>query len=257
MLPVQNMHRNDNRKTGSPPFKRWHGICNSSAMNNTIYLNTSSPVLEMELTASLEDFQVQTFSLRDDEMKILACPSPRLWIVEINPRNLRGLLFVKNLIEERGEPVIVLSWENSGPVREECYLMGVDDFVEQPWYPRVIAMRVRAVLGRRHAAEGEKDEIQWFYEGTEFALDKDKHRLRVNGENVELTPSQWNLFSTLAVHGNRAVSREYLLNECLAQGNRKTRTLDNHMKNLRQSIGSSELIETVRGYGYRLRGEAS
>ncbi|MDC7222942.1 MAG: response regulator transcription factor [Spirochaetales bacterium] len=201
-------------------------------------------------------YSFKSFSLEKDESYILSCPAPTLWVVEVDPKDLKSLLLIKKLVGRRNESVLVLSREKSFPFRSECYQMGVDDFVEEPWFPRVIALRIEAIFRRRSLCEKDKTEIKWFYEGMQYQLDLDHHHLTIDGKDVDLTPSQWNLFSALILHGNRAVSREYLLSECLSLGNRKTRTLDNHMKNLRHNIGSGEMIETVRGYGYRLKGEA-
>jgi len=241
------------RPLGSPVC--WHGYCKLLSMGKTIYMNTANPVIERELISLMGDFQIRTFSLPRDSEGIFVCASPSLWLVEINPSYLKGLFFVKRLIEEKDEPVVVLSRDNPGLVRDECYAMGVDDFVEEPWYPRVIVLRIAAALKRRGLEEEDTLPVKWTCGESSFRLDRKNRRLLVDGEDILLTPSQWNLFNTLMANANRVVSREILLEECLEQGNRKTRTLDNHMKNLRKKIGP-EVIDTVRGYGYRLRGEA-
>jgi DNA-binding response OmpR family regulator len=220
-----------------------------------IYIDTSRAFIERELSKTLKDYSVQSFSVIREGRDLLGGASPFLWIIEISPDYPESLLFIHYIVEERKEPLIVLCRERSSSLKAQCYLLGVDDYVEEPWYPQVIVHRIEAVLKRRGMGEARAAKTNWCYKENRLCLDRGNRRLTVNSREVSLTPSQWEIFQTLVDNENRAVSREYLLNECLPQGKKMTRALDNHMKNLRQNIGIEELIETVRGYGYRLQGE--
>ncbi|MDC7220118.1 MAG: winged helix-turn-helix domain-containing protein [Spirochaetales bacterium] len=222
-------------------------------MNKNIFWDINNNRFVNGLSALMMKYEWERvpFSPREEGQ----CP-PLLWLVEIDKGNMEKLVLMRKAVKEGRQPIIVFSKEKSFPLREECYRMGIDDYVEFPWSPPVVARRVESVLRRRFADSGKGGGLTWHHDGVVYRLDEGDHRLLVNDKEVELTPSQWNLFNSLILHGTSVVSRDYLCNHCLFHEGSKTRTLDNHMKNLRQNIGASDLIETVRGFGYRLRGEA-
>jgi two-component system phosphate regulon response regulator PhoB len=125
---------------------------------------------------------------------------------------------------------------------------GADDYVTKPFSPREIMLRIRAILRR-----GEKPEETLHAGG--ISIDPARHQVRVNGKRVHLTSLEFKLLRTLMQRHGRVQDRDKLLNEVWGyESVIDTRTVDTHVRRLREKLGKAgDIIETVRGFGYRLR----
>lgn len=125
---------------------------------------------------------------------------------------------------------------------------GADDYVTKPFSPREVMLRIRAVLRR-----GEKPE-ETLRAGS-ISVDPARHQVRVNGKLVHLTSLEFKLLRTLIQRRGRVQDRDRLLNEVWGYESAiDTRTVDTHVRRLREKLGKAgDAIETVRGFGYRLR----
>lgn len=127
--------------------------------------------------------------------------------------------------------------------------VGADDYVTKPFSVRELTLRVGALL-RRGTKEAPSTEIRL----GPILLDVERHRVEVRGEEVTLTALEFRLLHTLLTRQGRVQSRERLLEDVWEMhGDITTRTVDTHVKRLREKLGpASRLIETVRGVGYRI-----
>ena len=125
---------------------------------------------------------------------------------------------------------------------------GADDYVTKPFSPREIVLRIRAILRR-----GEKPEES--LKAGPIAIDPARHEVRVNGKQIHLTSLEFKLLRTLIQRRGRVQDRDRLLNEVWGyESVIDTRTVDTHVRRLREKLGKAgNVIETVRGFGYRLR----
>ena len=125
---------------------------------------------------------------------------------------------------------------------------GADDYVTKPFSPREVMLRIRAVLRR-----GEKPD-ETLRAGS-ISIDPARHQVRVNGKLVHLTSLEFKLLRTLTQRRGRVQDRDRLLNEVWGyESVIDTRTVDTHVRRLREKLGKAgDAIETVRGFGYRLR----
>jgi DNA-binding response OmpR family regulator len=137
-------------------------------------------------------------------------------------------------------------------VEEEDRLMGLeigaDDYVTKPYSPREVVARVKVVLRRAGSAAVHTRRLQL----SDLEIDLDEHIVRRTGQIVELTPTEFNLLSTMAAQPGRAFSRLQLLEA--VQGTTYEgyeRTIDAHIKNLRAKL-QGNYIQTVFGVGYRI-----
>jgi len=128
--------------------------------------------------------------------------------------------------------------------------LGADDYIAKPFSPREVVARLRAVLRR---SQGTLRHARRFSIGP-LEIDLDAFEARCDGTPLSLSPTQLRVLGTLAERPNRAFQRGELL-EALQDPAADSRTVDAHVKNLRQRLGAcADRLETVRGVGYRLRG---
>ena len=131
--------------------------------------------------------------------------------------------------------------------------LGADDYVVKPFSVRELSLRVQAVLMRSQASAaslaGDADVVFG-----RLRVDRGAHRAWVDGEEVALTPLEMKLLWTLYERRGRVQSRGTLLDEVWeASPENNTRTVDTHVKRLREKLGpAGAYVETVRGIGYRL-----
>jgi two-component system phosphate regulon response regulator PhoB len=131
---------------------------------------------------------------------------------------------------------------------------GADDYVVKPYSMRVLLERVRALHRRRTAAEADepKDEV---VEHSGIRVDNRRHQAFVNDAPLELTRSEFRLLQTLITQPGRAFDRSELIENALSEDTLVLeRTIDVHIRAIRRKLGDlADLIETVRGVGYRFR----
>jgi two-component system alkaline phosphatase synthesis response regulator PhoP len=134
--------------------------------------------------------------------------------------------------------------------------LGADDYVVKPFNPREVVARVRAVLRR---ARGEPV-CSRLIQTCGLTIDLDAHQAEVNGQPMKLTPTEFGLLQALAEQPGNALTRLELIEKGLGFSYEGLeRTVDSHIKNLRRKLdaagGTGDMIETVFGIGYRLKGE--
>jgi len=152
-------------------------------------------------------------------------------------------------------PIIMLTARGEESDRIRGFDTGADDYVTKPFSPRALVARVGAVLRRvRPALAGE----QLAY--ADLEMDVAAHRVRRNGEQVTLGPTEFRLLKHFLEHPGRVFSRERLLDAVWSHDpDIDTRTVDVHVRRLRQALnfnGHPDLIRTVRSAGYSLDAEA-
>jgi two-component system phosphate regulon response regulator PhoB len=127
--------------------------------------------------------------------------------------------------------------------------LGADDYVVKPFSVRELLLRIEAVLRRTRGERNLEPTITF----GGLKIDREAHRVWVGGGEVELTLLEFKLLLALYDHKNRARTRSALLSEVWGiQADITTRTVDTHVKRLREKLGSAgDYVETVRGVGYR------
>ncbi len=146
--------------------------------------------------------------------------------------------------------IVMLTARSQEADRIEALELGVDDFVAKPFSVRELVLRIRAILRRAQpAADGE------LLSAGPLAVDPRGHRVQVRGADVSVTALELRILAALLRRAGRVVSREQLLTEAWTPDDDVTeRAVDTHIKRLRGKLGdSAHLIETVRGFGYRVR----
>ncbi len=149
-------------------------------------------------------------------------------------------------------PIIILTARGEEVDRVVGLELGADDYVVKPFSVRELILRIKNVLKRNPVDHSEKKAV---LELDDMVIDIPRHRVLVKGNIVVLTSMEFNLLVYLMRTRGRVQSREKLLSEVWEMNTEvTTRTVDTHIKCLRQKLGSAgHLIETIRGVGYCLR----
>ena len=148
--------------------------------------------------------------------------------------------------------VLMLTARREEPDRIHGLSLGADDYLTKPFSPQELVLRVGAIL-RRLGAGGAKNSEK--LKIGPLDIDCAAHLVHVDGEPIELTPTEFKLLLTLAERRGRVQARAHLLQTVWeAAPDIQTRTVDMHVQRLRAKLGvAGDLIETVRGFGYRIR----
>ena len=181
---------------------------------------------------------------------------PDLVILDLNLPGMDGLDVAREVRRKKDTPIIMLTARVEETDRLIGLELGADDYITKPFSPREVVARVKAVLRRSSVTEKVNKMIQ----SGELVIDLESHLVQLQGVEVELTPTEFNILAILADHPGRVYSRLQLLEA--SQGTAYEgyeRTIDAHIKNLRGKIEQNPreptLIETVFGVGYRFRRE--
>ncbi|OEV05792.1 response regulator transcription factor [Streptomyces oceani] len=200
-----------------------------------------------------EGFQVQTATDGPGAVDTAEAWQPDLLILDIMLPGFDGLEVCRRVQAQRPLPVLMLTARDDETDMLVGLGVGADDYMTKPFSMRELAARVHVLLRRveRAALAAHTPRTGTLRLG-ELEVDHAQRRVRVNGEDVHLTPTEFDLLVCLA-HSPRAVlSREQLLAEVWDWADASgTRTVDSHIKALRRKIGA-ERIRTVHGVGYAL-----
>ena len=179
---------------------------------------------------------------------------PDLLVLDVMLPDMSGLEICRRLRRNPQTvrlPVVMLTARSDEVDRVVGFEVGADDYVPKPFSPRELVLRVEAIL-RRTIAPTEAEGPQVITLG-DLVIDVPAHRVEVQGEEVLLTALEFRLLLDLATRAGRVQSRDALLDRVWGYSpNVETRTVDTHVKRLREKLGAGAAqIETVRGVGYR------
>ncbi|MEX0820962.1 MAG: response regulator transcription factor [Rhodothermales bacterium] len=185
-----------------------------------------------------------------------ATPEIDLIVLDIMLPGLDGYEVCKRLrsrVETETIPIIFLSAKTEEEDQVRGLMMGGDDYLTKPVSPQVIVAHVKAVLRRSGVEESKTIEVN------DLTIYEDEYRAVLDGDDLGLTLTEFELLRYLVRHPRKAFTRQQLLETIWQDAMMVTeRTVDAHIKNLREKLGSfARHIQTVRGVGYRFVKEVS
>jgi len=179
----------------------------------------------------------------------LAASEPDLVLLDLGLPDIDGFSVCRELRARSDVPIIVVTAKGEEVDRVVGLELGADDYVVKPFGLRELVARIRAVT-RRGRGTPRRDAVRV----GSLEVDERARRATYAGEELQLTVKEFDLLSLLASDPGAVVSRQTILErvwETSWYGGQKT--IDVHVAALRKKLGDPELVETVRGIGYRLR----
>jgi two-component system, OmpR family, phosphate regulon response regulator PhoB len=182
---------------------------------------------------------------------------PQVIVLDLNLPDVSGTDVCRLLKSDpatQSIPILMLTARGSEADRIHGLELGADDYVGKPFSVREVVLRVEAV-SRRKSATQLPDAQPRLLKAGEIEMDIDAHLVRVKGQELPLTLQEFRLLQYLIEGKGRVRTRDELLADVWnASPELETRTVDTHIKRLRDKLGDpGDIIETVRGLGYRIR----
>ena len=201
-----------------------------------------------------EGFGVEVAADGEKALERFRSGQPDVMVLDLMLPKLSGLDVCRIVRGESSVPILVLTAKDAESDKVAGLELGADDYVTKPFSTRELVSRVRALLRRAGmSAQSEADET---LRGGPVEIDVARHETRVRGEDVALPPKEFELLEAFLRRKGRLLTREFLIEEVWGSDYYgDTRTLDVHVKRLRQKIEqdprSPAHLLTVRGLGYR------
>jgi len=198
-------------------------------------------------------FQVISFPEADGFLKYLRRQLPDLIILDLMLPDADGFelcKFIKKKEEYASIPIIMLTAKTDETDRILGLELGADDYVTKPFSVKELIARVKAVLRRQET----RDLPQRVEIGKTLTIDLEKYETLVDGQNVELTSTEFKILKMLASQKGRVFTRDQILDYLWGQEKLVVdRTVDVHIRNLREKLGkAATFIKNIRGVGYKL-----
>ena len=173
-----------------------------------------------------------------------------LLILDVMLPDIDGWIVCKEFRKKSSAPIIMLTARSSEEDKLFGFELGVDDYLTKPFSTPELLARIKALLKR----SGKSTENSIII--NKLIIEKDKHKVYINKEEIELTPKEYDLLLFFYDNSELALSRETILDRVWGYDYYgDLRTVDTHVKRLRKKlVGSGTSIATVRGVGYRFGG---
>jgi two-component system phosphate regulon response regulator PhoB len=198
-------------------------------------------------------FTVQAFVTAEEAQHFLNDTLPDLILLDWMLPNVSGVEWARRLRKEpiyQELPIILLTARGEEEDKIRGFSSGVDDYMTKPFSPRELVARLRAVLRRSSKHQWSPQVI-----AGDLVLDTEQHRLTIADQNVEVSPTEFRLMQFFMTHPDKVFNRTQLLDQVWGRSVYiEERTVDVHIRRLRkilENYGREDLVQTVRGFGYR------
>ncbi len=250
-------HRYENDRRQDPPTARMSAANGSN--ERVLVVDDEPDILGLVAFHLVKaGYRVATAGSGDEALRAARDERPTLIVLDLMLPGMSGFDVLERLRADestREIAVLMLTARKEEPDRIRGLSLGADDYLTKPFSPQELVLRVGAILRRLSAGGTVSSDVVAV---GPIRIDRGAHRVTLDGHAVELTPTEFKLLLTLAERRGRVQGRSHLLETVWeAAPDIQTRTVDMHVQRLRSKLGpAGDLIETVRGFGYRLRAAA-
>lgn len=224
-----------------------------------VVIEDEPDILEViEYNLEREGFAVSSANNGDDGLKVILREAPELVLLDLLLPGLDGIEICRKLKVDpmtQGIPIIMVSAKGEESDIVLGLGVGADDYITKPFRPKELIARVKAVL-RRGALKDEESEGDRLVRGP-LVIDSMRHEVRVDGDPVSFTATEFRLLHLLASHPGRVFTRDQLVSRVIGGGAAVIdRNIDVHIRAIRKKLDDHRhLIGTIRGVGYRFQDE--
>ncbi|MCX7096416.1 MAG: phosphate regulon transcriptional regulator PhoB [Methylococcales bacterium] len=189
----------------------------------------------------------------EEAQKVLADNLPDLILLDWMLPGISGVEWARRLKKEpiyRDIPIILLTARGEEEDKVRGLEIGADDYVSKPFSPKELIARIRAVLRRSGKIPGQAQITVG-----DLLLDTEQHRLSIGDKQLEVSPTEFRLMHFFMTHPDKVYTRTQLLDQVWGRSVYiEERTIDVHIRRLRKILGEygrEDIVQTVRGFGYR------
>ncbi len=203
-----------------------------------------------------EGFHVKTAAGGKEALAMVKTFKPDLLVLDLMLPELSGEKVCQQIRQNSDLPILMLTARGREEDKIQGFYFGADDYLVKPFSPRELVARVKAII-RRTDYKADKNEV-FIYKNGKIKIFPAKMTAKLEGENVNLTKSEFKILYTLIKHRGIVLSREQLAEKVMGlEFKGFDRTIDTHIKNIRKklSLSKNEYIETVYGAGYKFTGD--
>ena len=225
-------------------------------MNVNILVIEDEPDIRRNLEYNLgrEGFKASSVGSLDEANEKLKSKKFDLMLLDLMLPDGSGLDLCKQIksnSETEATPIIILTAKDDEVDKVVGFELGADDYVTKPFSVRELILRVKAILKRSDTKTKEVVEVERQF--GDLKIDVDSHEVHVDSQLIELTALEFRLLKELVDKRGRVQSRDQLLSEVWGYNAEvTTRTVDTHIKRLREKLGSmGKYVQTIRGVGYK------
>jgi two-component system phosphate regulon response regulator PhoB len=221
---------------------------------NVLVVEDEEAIREM-LAMVLEQADIGVLAAADTQqaLSLLDQHDPDLILLDWMLPGMSGVDWAKRLKKDetyQDMPIVMLTARGEEEDKVRGFNVGIDDYITKPFSPRELIARIHAIL-RRAGKLGKLGRIQ----AGDVTLDKTEHRVTISGREVSVSPTEYRLLEFFMTHPGKVYSRTQLLDQVWGRSTYiEERTVDVHIRRLRKILtehNCEDLIQTVRGFGYR------
>jgi two-component system, OmpR family, KDP operon response regulator KdpE len=215
-------------------------------------------VRALRRTLTAHGYRVFTASSGEEAVEVTSKRRPDLLLLDLLLPGMSGLEVCRRVRAESNVPIIVLSVKGAERDKVEALDLGADDYVSKPFGMDEVLARVRVAL--RHVARAQ-DGTQANFRAGPLQVDFALRRVQLDGQDVQLTPTEYDLLKVFIAHRGKILTRQMLLKEVWGSGTHaRTHSLHVYVAQLRRKIEPNpedpRFILTIPGVGYRFNDEA-
>tara|TARA_A100001234_G_scaffold88222_2_gene77810 strand:- start:1750 stop:2448 length:699 start_codon:yes stop_codon:yes gene_type:complete len=229
-----------------------------NGLTKTIFIVEDEPDIRETLAYNLsqEGFKVEEFSDAESCLEKINEKTPDLLILDLMLPGMSGLDLCKEIRANKSLSnlaIIMLTAKGEEIDRIIGFELGADDYVTKPFSVRELILRVKVILKKQTESLENIEEVEF----GAIKINLDAHEVSINDDEINLTALEFKLLKHLVQRRGRVQTRDQLLGDVWGYSSEvTTRTVDTHIKRLREKLGSvGDYIQTIRGVGYRLNNQ--
>ena len=229
-----------------------------NGLTKTIFIVEDEPDIRETLAYNLsqESFKVEEFSDAESCLEKINEKTPDLLILDLMLPGMSGLDLCKEIRANKSLSnlaIIMLTAKGEEIDRIIGFELGADDYVTKPFSVRELILRVKVILKKQTESLENIEEVEF----GAIKINLDAHEVSINDDEINLTALEFKLLKHLVQRRGRVQTRDQLLGDVWGYSSEvTTRTVDTHIKRLREKLGSvGDYIQTIRGVGYRLNNQ--